>query len=415
MGWNSWDCYGTTVTEAEVLANAHFMADNLLRFGWDTVVVDIDWSDPTAKAHGYNLDPPLVMDGHGRLMPDPGRFPSAADGSGFTSLASHIHDLGLKFGIHTMRGIPRRAVASDLPVLGTDATAAQIAAIHDLCPWNSDMVGVDMSHPAGQAYYDSTLALYAAWGVDYLKTDDMLAPYHSAEIEALSLGVARCGRPITVSLSPGTALSLAHVDHLRGSADLWRICDDVWDRWEDIRANVDRLARWAPYGGPEGWPDADMLPLGHISIRGERGEDRIDHLTSTERVTMMTLWAIGRSPLMIGGDLPTTPGDTIALFQNPEVIALNQRGASTRQLVRESDLVIWGASLDGCPVTAIINLGDDAMIQDLDLTDLSMSPGPEIRDLWSGQPVMSSLDQRGRPILSCQIPTHGSLLLRQGR
>jgi alpha-galactosidase len=77
MWWNSWDCFGTTVTEAEVLANADVLARRLRPTGWDTVVVDIDWYDPTARAHGYNAGAPLVLDGHGRAQPDPVRFPSA--------------------------------------------------------------------------------------------------------------------------------------------------------------------------------------------------------------------------------------------------------------------------------------------------------------------------------------------------
>ena len=98
MGWNSWDSYGTTVTESEVLANARFMAEHLKDAGWDTIVVDIDWYDPTARAHGYNANAPLILDEYGRQLPDPERFPSAADGHGFAPLAEQIHAMGLKFG-----------------------------------------------------------------------------------------------------------------------------------------------------------------------------------------------------------------------------------------------------------------------------------------------------------------------------
>src|SRR3989337_2792048 len=147
MGWNSWDCYGTTVTEAEVLANAEFMAEHLLPFGWDTVVVDIDWSDPTARSHGYNAAAPLVMDGLSRLLPDPVRFPSATGGAGFAPLADRIHSLGLRFGIHTRRGIPRRAVELDTPVAGSGARAAQIADIANAREWNTETHGWTPSHP----------------------------------------------------------------------------------------------------------------------------------------------------------------------------------------------------------------------------------------------------------------------------
>jgi hypothetical protein len=140
MGWNSWDCYGTTVTEDEVLANAEFMAEHLLPHGWDTVVVDIAWSDPTARAHGYNEGAPLVVDDHGRPQPAPNRFPSTADGAGFGPLAERVHGLGLRFGVHVMRGIPRVATEQDLPILGTDATARDVADPGNRCEWNPDNI-----------------------------------------------------------------------------------------------------------------------------------------------------------------------------------------------------------------------------------------------------------------------------------
>ena len=61
LGWNSWDCFGTSVTEAEVRANAAFMARRLLSFGWNTVVVDIQWSEPDAQAGGYRAFAPLMV------------------------------------------------------------------------------------------------------------------------------------------------------------------------------------------------------------------------------------------------------------------------------------------------------------------------------------------------------------------
>src|SRR5690606_4574434 len=225
MGWNSWDCYGTTVTEDEVLANARFMAEHLRQYGWDTVVIDIDWSDPTARSHGYNESAPLCMDDHGRLVPDPERFPSSVGGRGFAPLASEVHALGLRFGIHVMRGIPRRALAADTPILGTEARASDVADPSNACEWNPDMVGLHHAHPAAQAYYDSTLAMYAQWGVDFIKADDMLWPYQAADIEAYARAIGRSGRPIELSLSPGRDLSLAHLEHLREHATMWRVCD----------------------------------------------------------------------------------------------------------------------------------------------------------------------------------------------
>ena len=205
MGWNSWDCYGTTVTEEEVLANAAFMAEHLLPYGWDTVVVDIQWYEPAARAGGYNDDAALELDGFGRQLPAVNRFPSATGGRGFAPLAERIHGMGLKFGLHVMRGIPRQAVRDTLPVEGTDATADQIADTSSTCEWNTDNFGLNHRHPGAQAYYDSQLRLFASWGVDFVKADDMLGPYFDAEIAAYRSAMDRCGRDMVLSLSPSSA------------------------------------------------------------------------------------------------------------------------------------------------------------------------------------------------------------------
>lgn len=423
MGWNSWDCYGTTVTEAEVIANAEFMAAHLREYGWDTIIVDIDWADPTARSHGYNADAPLHLDAHGRLIPDPQRFPSSAGGAGFGPLAARIHDLGLRFGIHTMRGIPRRAVAQNLPILGTDAGAADVADADNSCEWNPDMLGLDHAHPAAQAYYDSTLALYADWGVDFIKADDMLWPYQAPDVEAYAKAIERSGRDIVLSLSPGRDLSLERLEHLRGYADMWRICDDLWDDWRDVEANFARFARWAPFAGPDGWPDGDMLPLGRIGIRAERGEPRDDRLTAHERVSLMTLWIIARSPLMIGGDLPASDPATIALFQNADALAVLRDSRRNREVFREGALVLWAAHGPGnARYAAAFNLGDTARDVVLDAGNIGFPASGAATELWTGravplEPVTQQSDTArgvapGSAALRVTLPAHGAALLR---
>ena len=424
MGWNSWDSYGTTVTEAEVLANAHFLAEHLAPLGWDTVVIDIDWSDPSARSHGYNEGAPLVMDEHGRVMPDPGRFPSAAHGAGFGPLAEEVHALGLKLGIHVMRGIPRRAVAENTPLPGTDLRAADIADPSNACEWNPHMVGIDHTVPGAQAYYDSALALYAGWGVDFLKVDDMLWPYQAAEIEAFSAAIERSGRPMQLSLSPGRDLSLARLPHLREHATMWRISDDLWDTWEDVEANFARFARWAPHSGPDGWPDGDMLPLGRIGIRAERGEPRDSLLTADEQVTLMTLWVIARSPLMVGGDLPSSDPATIALLQNADVLAVHADSRGNREIFREDPLILWTADgPDGERYVAAFNVGEEELAVSLDSQDVGLpaSLDGEVTELWSGRPVPTRKIREqsdaargvapGSTALDVVIPRHGAVLL----
>ena len=423
MGWNSWDSYGTTVTEDEVLANAEFMAEHLLPHGWDTIVVDIDWADPTARSHGYNETAPLTIDGFGRLQPDPGRFPSSAGGAGFGPLAARVHELGLKLGIHVMRGIPRVSVAADAAILGTRTTAAKIADPTNVCEWNPHYLGLDHADPAAQAYYDSCVAQYAEWGIDFIKADDMLWPYQAPDIEAYSRAVQRADRDIALSLSPGRDLSAAHLEHLREHATMWRVCDDVWDRWDDIEPNFARLARWAPFAGPEGWPDADMLPLGRIGLRAERGEPREGALTPAERRSLVTLWVMARSPLMIGGDLPTSAPETIALFTEDDVLEILRDSHDNRELLRERDLVVWTASRGDTRWVAVFNTADEAREVPFDTRSLGLGVAPAgVVDVWDGasltvEAVHEQSDAArgvapGSRVVRLSLAPHGCVLLR---
>lgn len=409
MGWNSWDCYGTTVTEAEVLANAVFMAKHLLPYGWDTIVVDGLWHDPSARAGGYNVDAPLHLDGYGRPQPAVNRFPSAADGAGFGPLAERIHALGLRFGLHMMRGLPRLAADRDLPVLGSTATTAGIADRMSVCPWNGDNYGLDHDQPGAQAYYDSLARLFAGWGVDFVKADDLLWPYHERDIAALSTALRGAGRPITLSLSPGRLMSLHRLEHLREHSDMWRISDDLWDRWPDVADQFARLAAWAPYAGPGSWPDADMLPLGRIGIRAERGTDRLSQLTLDEQRTLMTLWCMGRSPLMFGGDLPSSPPETIALLTNEAVIALLRHSRDNRQVIRDEGLVVWTAEATDrdARYVALFNLNDAPSGFRLPVRDLGHRTAGAVTDLWTGRALPA-----GSADLTVDLTAHGCLLAR---
>jgi alpha-galactosidase len=320
MGWNSWNSFATTITEAQALETAAIMAEKLLPFGYDVFTVDIQWYEPEARSYNYNTKPVPTMDGHGRVTPALNRFPSAANGVGFAELARQVHGLGLKFGIHIMRGIPRLAVELNLPVLGTSVRARDIADTSSICSWNPDMYGVDMSRPGAQAYYDSIFALYAEWGVDFIKMDDMSRPYdaHAAEIEAAHHAIVKTGRPMVLSLSPGET-PVIRAEHVRDHAQLWRISDDFWDEWTMLEAHFVRLENWNPWRRPGAWPDADMLPLGRLALG-----DRDTRFTPAEQQTVMTLWAIARSPLIMGGDLRHLDAPTLALLTNREVLAVNQ-------------------------------------------------------------------------------------------
>lgn len=384
MGWNSWDCYGTTVTEAEVKANASYMAKHLKAHGWQYVVVDIQWSEPNAQAHGYRPDAQLAIDPYGRLIPAVNRFPSSADGRGFRPLADYIHSLGLRFGIHIMRGIPRQAVKANLPVFGSRARAAEIADTASVCPWNRDMYGVDVSRPGGQDYYDSILKMYADWGVDFIKADDIARPAHRGEIAALHRAIGKTGRPIVLSLSPGPAM-VKDAAFFQANANMWRVSDDFWDDWKALRLNFILMSIWSGMGRPGAWPDADMLPLGRIGIRAERGEDRMTRFTRDEQRTLMSLWSIAQSPLMFGGDLPSNDAFTLSLITNDEVLAVDQHGRNGSAFAEGGDSVVWTADGAGpdAKYVAVFNVGGGAPIDiRVGWAALKLPAACALRDLW---------------------------------
>ncbi|QDE36680.1 glycoside hydrolase family 27 protein [Microbacterium foliorum] len=409
MGWNSWDCFGSSVTEEEVIRNAEFLAEHLAPFGWDTVVVDIQWYESDPGHHDYREESRPELDPWGRPLPALSRFPSASAGS-FRPLADRIHSLGLRFGVHVMRGVPRAAAKRRLPVRGAPgATCASIADQTNICPWNPDNFGVDMSTQGAQEYYDSLAAQFAEWGVDFIKLDDVLyPPVQAKEIAAFSRAIDRSGRPMLLSLSPGKQLSTEHLEALRTHAQLWRVSDDLWDEWPQVREQFQRAARWAPLQQTGAWADADMLPFGRIGIRGHVGRDRLSRLTIEEQRTVMTLWCLMRSPLMFGGHLPDTPGDTLELLTRREVLALRE-GRDAREIVRDGDLVIWRARVGGREYRALFWLGDEPKTLRAHVDDLGLAADASVRgctDAWSGTTV--SLDDGW---LEVDVPTHGTRLL----
>ena len=360
MGWNSWDCFGPTVVEDEVKQNADYMASKLAAYGWEYVVVDIRWFVENDKAGGYNQTNPIyVYDEYGRYTPALNRFPSAANGVGFKALADYVHNKGLKFGIHLMRGLPKVAAENKLPVKGTNGITCDMICNNDsACTWLRDNYKVDCTKPGAQEYYNSCFDLYAQWGVDFVKIDDLARPYHTGEIEMIRKAIDQCGRPIVLSISPGET-PLGEVEHVKEHANMWRTVDDFWDNWSQLNYQFQVCAKWAPYIAPGTWPDADMLPLGKISIRGERGSERWTQFTRDEQYTMMNLWTIFKSPLMFGGHLPENDAATDSLLTNRDVLYMHHYSMNNREVSNQDSKVMWSADdpANGDKFVALFNLG----------------------------------------------------------
>ena len=383
LGWNSWDCYGSSVVESEVRANAEYMAKHLKQAGWQYVVVDIRWYVNNPGAHGYREfnKSDFVYNDDGIMLPSPNRFPSATDGT-FTQLATDVHDLGLKFGVHMMRGINRRFydhVDKSETIGDTEHTFGQLRVVRNGAFWLGDNYGLEQN-AAAQAWYDLMIGTYAKWGLDYIKVDDLSAPeYRRGEVEMLRHAIDKAyeqtGQKIVLSTSPGPTADIDNdfkldptiAKHVQQHANLWRITNDLWDEWHYVEVMFERAHQWTPYRQSGHWPDNDMLPLGHVSIRAHVGRDRQSNLTPDQQQTLMSLWCISQSPLMFGGDLPSNDDFTLSLLNNPETMAVNQQGRNSRQLYRQRGHIAWVADApDGAKYLALFNIrGGESNLNEL--------------------------------------------------
>ncbi len=424
MGWNSWDAYGFTIDEAQFKANARVLED-LKPYGWTYAVIDEGWY--MQNPFGDRLETrKYLLDGHGLLTPVPARFPSAAGGAGFKPLADWLHARGLKFGIHIVRGIPKQAVADNLPIAGSVFRAADAADTKDACPWDDANWGVSDT-PAGQAYYDQMMRLYAGWGLDFIKVDCIADhPYKASEIRQIAAAIKKAGRPMVLSLSPGPA-QLSHAAELTQYSQMWRIANDTWDGWRFVHQPpdddfpnglvnaFDSLAKWSGSAGPGHWPDADMLPFGSLEPHPGWGDPRASRLTPDEERAQLTLWAIARSPLILGANLTRLDDVTRTLITNRRILQVDQTARGSHPLENLppgfEHARVWvasaGAGRKAAKYVALFNL--DNHPASLQATWAQLGAGPGARralDLWSGRRMAAS------KAVDLTLPAHGGAIFR---
>jgi alpha-galactosidase len=407
MGWNSWDAYGLTITEDQFRDNVKILAQDLKSSGWTYAVIDEGWflKNPQDRPHPDQLQ--YQIDADGRYIPVPARFPSAVAKSAsdntasFKSLGEYVHSLGLKFGIHIVRGIPRVSVAANLPIAGSAFHAADAADTTDACPWDPTNWGIH-NNAAGQAWYDSLLTQYASWGVDLIKVDCIAShPYKIDEIRMIRRAIDHAGRPMVLSLSPGPT-AIANAAEVAAEAQMWRISDDFWDLWakehperdfpQSLTGQFVNTAAWAQYAKPGNWPDADMLPIGELRPVPGDGKPRTTRLTPTEQQTMMTLWSMARSPLILGANLTLLDPATLKLLTNPDVIAVDQTATRSGQVLHSGNVIAWTADLPPdfpggyTSALALFNLGESQSVIASSFEAYNIDAGIyRVRDAWTGK------------------------------
>jgi hypothetical protein len=426
MGWNSWDAYGLTINESDYRANATQLA-RMEQFGWKYAVIDEGWYMQNPFGH-HVAERKYQWNANGILIPSLSRFPSAADGAGFKPLADWVHKQGLKFGIHIVRGIPRQVVEQNLPIAGTNFHAADAADTTSPCPWDDGNWGIK-DNAAGQAYYDSMLKLYAGWGLDFIKVDCISdRPFRPTEIKQIADAIQKTGRTIVLSLSPGPT-DLENHEFVGSYAQMWRIADDHWDVWTaehtpehgefpfGLRDAFDRLAKWEVYVTPGNWPDEDMLPFGWLGPHPGWGEARESRLTHEEEKSEFTLWAIARSPLILGANLTKLDFFTQSLITNQMVIFMNQN-ATYSQPISSANLGpgfenarVWRATINEpgargyTEFFAFFNLDDKPVTLHTTWKQLGLDGAKhQAQDAWSDNLTKDAKD------VTVTLPAHGSEL-----
>lgn len=406
MGWNSWDCLGWGATESEVRAAADYMAKNLKYLGYEYIVIDMLWYGDSAASNfeafvheTIPVKPKYEVDEFGRLLPDPVKFPSSAGGKGFEPLAGYIHSLGLKFGLHLLRGIPWQAADKNMPVKETSVGAASIAQTDKGCVWYEGFYGVDMSKPGAQEYYNSQFELFAKWGVDFVKADDIV---NVPELVGISKASRLSGRKIVLSVVPDNIPYAV----LRENAHMARTGADFWDVWQMVKVGFPVAAAAVKEAEPGFWPDLDMLPVGKLGLKiSYKGPDpRISNFNTDELHSLLTLWYITRMPLMIGGYLPETDNLTLEALTNEEALEVNRNCINPRQIKFKNAIIIWTANIPDSkdkylaffnqwesrePVNIKVSFGE---------LGLDVSGEYRVRDLWAKKDLGSFKNGFSAPV-----------------
>lgn len=225
---------------------------------------------------------------------------------------------------------------------------------------------------------------------------------------------------MVLSLSPGEA-PISRARHLAEHSHMWRISGDFWDTWDRLLHNFELLEKWSPFIGPGSWPDADMLPVGRLSLDNRpHGPERQTLFTKDEQITMMTLWCVARSPLMIGADLLSMDDFTLSLLTNEEVLYVNQHSTDNRQVVRsmksgevaEPGYAVWVATdpENGDRFLGLFNLDNDTEQVCFDMEREMLRGEYLVRDLWKKEDLGIA---KGK--ICAELGPHGAVLYRLSR
>lgn len=393
--WNSWSAYAGDVNETLFLGAADYVRQHLLPFGYDTVVVDGGW----CGAKLPNGTRQNLYNANGLPIPDASRFPSSAATRSLQGLAASVHAMGLKFGAWFIRGVPVGGVEQRLPIAGAPGLTLQDAATYSLnCSWDADVLGTNAPSAAASAWYASLARWYVAQDIDFIKIDCMWPAANRTPFDGDVLSFAEAfsalAPRVTISWSPGGGVTVGNGSWLAAHGPrfgvAYRVTPDFHDSngWPRLIKQYETAVQFAPLIGANGtFPDLDMLPLGRQAPGGYPCA-----YTHDEQRFILSLWAIARSPLILGAALPLDKNDTwtLPLVTNAAVLAVNAGSCGNAPVAvlggEPAGLGAWAAVAEGDGATAVYALfnmrdGPPASVS------VAVQPAPAalcVTDLWSG-------------------------------
>ena len=362
MGWNSWNCWGNSVSQEKVMSSAQAMLDKgLVDYGWSFINIDDGWQG--------------LRGGKANAIQPNSKFP------GMKALGDFLHSNGLKLGIYSGPWVATYAghcgESADTPDGKYDFIEKGICdEFHKLD--RSKMKRDSLWYFTKYKFVDEDAQQWADWGVDYLKYD--WNPNDEYNVRLMADALRATGRDIVYSLSNSSKVGMA--SYITKYANCWRTTGDIRDNW----ANMSKIGfgqdKWASFKRPGNWPDADMLVVGKVGWGPSTHDSK---LSADEQYTHITLWSILASPLLIGCDMAEMDDFTLNLLCNSEVIDVNQDelGWQGARIYGDKDYATYLKPLaDGTVAIAMFNLSSSPKMIGFIPKSIGVMGSQVIRDLW---------------------------------
>lgn len=394
MGWNSWNCWGNTVSHEKVMASAKAILESgLADYGWSYINIDDGWQG--------------LRGGKENAIQPNAKFPD------MKGMVDSLHAMGFKVGIYSGPWVATYAAHIGTQCDNADGTYEWVK--KGLVNENYRMVDPSGELTREKLWYSGKYSFaaqdarqWAEWGFDYLKYD--WNPHDWYSMKEMHDELEKCGRDIVYSLSNSALLPLA--DEYVKYANCWRTTGDIRDSWKSISGiGFGRNSSWALYSGPGHWPDGDMLVIGNV---GWGRKYHYTNLTPDEQYTHITLWAMQASPLLIGCDMAVADKFTKSLLCNNEVIDINQDplGYAATKIYGNSSYATYFKPLeDGSLAIAMFNLSETPQKIGFSPRSIGIIGNKiTVRDVWRQKDVAEITNDRDR--FDTDVPPHGVVLVR---